>query len=222
MLEMPDEYHRQRATMVEHQLRRRDIHDARVLAAMGSVQRHLFVPEHLRHEAYGDGALPIGEGQTISQPYMVAATCQAAGLRGGERVLEVGAGSGYQAAVLGRLAREVVAIERIPVLADRARLNLAAAGIDNVEVILGDGSKGWPARAPYDCILVAAGAPAIPSALLDQLAEPGRLVIPVGRRDMQRLTIVERLGPDTYREIEGPACVFVPLVGEQGWRDEPG
>lgn len=210
---------RQRSSMVELQLRARGIRDPRVLDAMGRVPRDCFVPEHLRFDAYADGALPIGAGQTISQPYMVAATCQAAGLRGDERVLEVGAGSGYQAAVLAELAREVVAIERIPELAERARENLDAAGSDNVEVVLGDGSTGWPPRAPYGCILVAAGAPAIPQALLDQLEVGGRLVIPVGRRDMQQLTIVEKTEHGT-REIAGPGCVFVPLVGEQGWEAE--
>lgn len=213
-----DGYAAKRARMVEHQLRERDIRDPRVLAAMASVPREKFVPEHLHQEAYADGALPIGVGQTISQPYMVAATCQAAACTGGEHVLEVGAGSGYQAAVLSRIARSVVAIERIPELAELARTNLAAAGIDNVEVILGDGTMGYPLRAPYDCVLVAAGAPTVPDALREQLAEGGRLVIPVGRRDLQYLTIIEKQG-GRYREMPGPACVFVPLVGEQGWRD---
>lgn len=216
--EADDIYAGQRARMVEHQLRRRDIDDPLVLTAMAAVPREKFVPSHLRHEAYADGALPIGEGQTISQPYMVAATCQAAACRGTEHVLEVGAGSGYQAAILSRIARSVIAIERIPELAELARKNLAAAGIDNVEVILGDGTKGHPPRAPYDRILVAAGAPAVPEALREQLAEGGRLVIPVGRRDLQYLTIIEKHGA-SYREMPGPACVFVPLVGEQGWRD---
>ena len=213
-----DVYVGQRARMVEQQLRQRDIHDPRVLAAMAWVPREKFVPAALRHEAYADGALPIGEGQTISQPYMVAATCQAAACTGTEHVLEVGAGSGYQAAVLSRIARSVVAVERLPELADLARKNLAAAGIDNVEVVLGDGTIGYAQRAPYDRILVAAGAPTVPEALREQLVEGGRLVIPVGRRDLQYLTIIEKLG-GRYREMPGPACVFVPLVGEQGWRD---
>ncbi len=214
----PNGWAQKRASMVERQLRRRDIYDPRVLRAMATVPRELFVPEHLVQEAYADSALPIGEGQTISQPYMVAATCQAAGLRGGERVLEVGAGSGYQAAVLALLARDVVTIERIPELGELARDHLRAAGIRNVEVVVGDGSLGWPCRAPYDRILVAAGAPAVPQALLDQLTDGGRLIIPVGERDVQRLMVVEKLPGGRTREIEGPPCVFVPLVGEAGWR----
>jgi protein-L-isoaspartate(D-aspartate) O-methyltransferase len=210
------EHARERAAMVERQLRARGIRDPRVLAAMGEVPRHLFVGEAYRSAAYEDGPLPIGEGQTISQPYMVAVTCQRAGLSGDERVLEVGAGSGYQAAVLGRLAREVVAIERHASLAEKARVSLAAAGATNVEIVVGDGTRGYSARAPYDAIVVAAGAKAVPPALVEQLAVGGRLVIPVGTRFMQELRVVEKTAHGV-REIGGDACVFVPLVGEGGW-----
>lgn len=214
-----DRFAERRARMVDTQLRLRDIDDPRVLEAMGSVPREAFVPERLHAEVYADGALPIGEGQTISQPYMVAATCQAARLKGDERVLEVGLGSGYQAAVLAHLAKEVVGIERIEPLAEKARRNLEAAGVTNVEVVVGDGSRGYPPRAPYGAIIVAAGAPNVPRSLVDQLDLGGRLIIPVGRRDFQRLTIVEKLPDGRLREIPGPACVFVPLVGDEGWRD---
>jgi protein-L-isoaspartate(D-aspartate) O-methyltransferase len=204
--------------MVDRQLVGRGIRDRRVLDAMRSVPRHVFVPESVRDSAYEDGPLPIGEGQTISQPYMVAITCQRAALRGSERVLEVGAGSGYQAAVLGALAREVVAVERVAGLAALARVNLAAAGVTNVTIVHGDGTLGWPDRAPYDAIVVAAAAPSVPRALVEQLAIGGRLVLPVGTRFMQELTVVERR-PDGLHQIGGDPCVFVPLLGEQGWAD---
>jgi protein-L-isoaspartate(D-aspartate) O-methyltransferase len=205
-----------RASMVERQLRGRGIRDPRVLEAMATVPRHIFVAQRHRDAAYEDGPLPIGEGQTISQPYMVAITCQRAALRGDERVLEVGCGSGYQAAVLARLAREVVAIERHASLAANAEKSLAAAGVENVEVVVGDGSRGHPPRAPYDAIVVAAGAPTVPPALVEQLAVGGRLVIPVGTRFMQELRVVEKTRRGV-REIGGDACVFVPLVGESAW-----
>jgi protein-L-isoaspartate(D-aspartate) O-methyltransferase len=202
--------------MVERQLRRRGITDERVLAAMARVPRHLFVPEHLRHLAYEDGALPIGQGQTISQPYIVATICSLMQLEGDERVLDVGAGSGYQAAVLAELAAEVVTIERVPELAERARQALALAGYDKVEVRVGDGSLGVPDRAPFDGIAVAAAAPAIPPALYDQLVDGGRLVLPRGGRWGQDLVLVERT-PDGPVERTSVSCRFVPLVGAEGF-----
>jgi protein-L-isoaspartate(D-aspartate) O-methyltransferase len=205
-----------RAEMVERQLRRREIDDERVLAAMGSVPRELFVPLRLRRRAYADSALPIGEGQTISQPWIVAAICQALRLGGEERVLEVGTGSGYSAAVLGLLAREVIGIELQPVLAGRAKLAIAELGAANVEVIVGDGSRGLPERAPFDAIAVHAAAPAPPRALLDQLAEGGRLVAPIATDAADMLTVFRRQGEGFPSEEIGP-CRFVPLLGEEGF-----
>jgi protein-L-isoaspartate(D-aspartate) O-methyltransferase len=202
--------------MVEAQLRGRDVVDERVLAAMGRVPRELFVPEKLRYRAYDDAALPIGAGQTISQPYMVARICEALSLTGPERVLDVGTGSGYQAAVLAELAEEVDTIERIPKLAEHARANLAAAGYDRVRVHVGDGSRGLPERAPFDAIAVAAAAPELPRTLYDELEPRGRLVVPVGRRGIQRLEVIVRSpeGPAVLRSVP---CRFVPLLGEEGF-----
>jgi len=206
-----------RQQMVERQLRARAISDERVLAAMGRVPRHLFVPESYRHEAYDDHPLPIGRGQTISQPYMVALMTQALGLRGGERVLEIGTGSGYQAAILAELAAEVISLERLPELAEQARQHLRLVGADNVEVQVADGTRGWPARSPYQGIVVTAGAPAPPRPLLEQLAPQGRLVVPVGDRFTQILEIHTRTGPRGYQVRRDTACRFVDLVGEHGW-----
>jgi protein-L-isoaspartate(D-aspartate) O-methyltransferase len=202
--------------MVEHQLRSRDVKDERVLAAMEKVPRELFVPESLRSRAYDDAALPIGAGQTISQPYMVARICEALVLRGDERVLDVGSGSGYQAAVLAELAAEVDTIERVPELAELAHANLQAAGYDRVRVHTGDGSRGLPERAPFDAIAVAAAAPELPQTLYEQLEPRGRLVVPVGRRGIQRLEVIIRSpeGPAVLRSVP---CRFVPLVGEEGF-----
>jgi len=202
--------------MVERQLRGRDVVDERVLAAMERVPRELFVPEYLRDRAYDDAALPIGGGQTISQPYMVARIAEALGLRGGERVLDVGSGSGYQAAVLAELANEVHTIERLPELAELARANLAAAGYDRVRVHLGDGTRGLPEHAPFDAIAVAAAAPELPRTLYEQLEPRGRLVVPVGKYGVQRLEVVVRSpeGPAVLRSVP---CRFVPLVGEEGF-----
>jgi protein-L-isoaspartate(D-aspartate) O-methyltransferase len=202
--------------MVERQLRRREIDDERVLAAMGSVPRELFVPARLRRRAYADSALPIGEGQTISQPWIVAAICQSLRLRGEERVLEVGSGSGYSAAILSRLAREVIGIELQPVLAERARNALGEIGAENVELILGDGSRGLPERAPFEAIAVHAAAPAPPRALLDQLGEGGRLVAPIAVGEADMLTVFRRDGDRFASEEIGP-CRFVPLLGEEGF-----
>jgi protein-L-isoaspartate(D-aspartate) O-methyltransferase len=205
-----------RGEMVERQLRRREIDDERVLAAMGSVPRELFVPPGLRRRAYADSALPIGEGQTISQPWIVAAICQALRLGGEERVLEVGTGSGYSAAVLAQLAREVVGIELQPVLADGARRVVAALGAANVEVIVGDGCRGLQERAPFDAIAVHAAAPAPPRALLDQLEDGGRLVAPIASGESDMLTVFRRDGDRIADEEIGP-CRFVPLLGEEGF-----
>jgi protein-L-isoaspartate(D-aspartate) O-methyltransferase len=202
--------------MVEQQLRGRDIADERVLRAMEQVPRELFVPPDLRSHAYDDSALPIGAGQTISQPYMVARILEEAGLDGDERVLDVGTGSGYQAAVLAQIADEVHSIERIPELADQARRNLEAAGIDNVHVHVGDGSRGLVEHAPYDAIAVAAAAPGFPEALYEQLRVGGRLVVPIGRRRGQRLEVIVR-SPEGPAVIRSVPCRFVPLVGEEGF-----
>jgi protein-L-isoaspartate(D-aspartate) O-methyltransferase len=202
--------------MVERQLRDRGIEDERVLAAMERVPRELFVPEELRRRAYDDAALPIGYGQTISQPYMVARICEALALNGHERVLDVGSGSGYQAAVLAELGGEVDTIERIPELAELARANLRSAGYDGVGVHVGDGTRGMPARAPFAAIAVAAAAREMPGTLYDQLESRGRLVVPVGKR-VQYLEVVVRSpgGPAVARSVP---CRFVPLVGEGGYR----
>jgi protein-L-isoaspartate(D-aspartate) O-methyltransferase len=207
-----------RHLMVTQQLRARDIRDDRVLEAMRAVPRERFVPEPLRARAYEDAALPIGAGQTISQPYMVAAICQALSLRGGEVVLDVGTGSGYQAAVLAELADEVHTIERVPELAEGARRVLAEAGYDRVHVHVGDGTLGVPEEAPFDAIAVAAAAPAIPESLYEQLAPFGRLVLPVGSRRGQELQLVVRSpeGPATIRSVP---CRFVPLLGAEGFDD---
>jgi protein-L-isoaspartate(D-aspartate) O-methyltransferase len=205
-----------RLLMVQQQLRGRDIADERVLAAMGRVPRELFVPPELRDRAYEDAALPIGSGQTISQPYMVARICEALALTGRERVLDVGTGSGYQAAVLAELAAEVDTIERIPELAEQARENLRAAGYERVQVHVGDGTRGLPERAPFDAIAVAAAAPQLPHALYEELQPRGRLAVPVGRRRAQRLELVVR-SPEGPAVIRSVPCRFVPLVGEQGF-----
>jgi len=198
--------------MVDVQLRRRGIDDERVLAAMGRVPRELFVPEEVRHGAYADAALPIGAGQTISQPYMVALICEQLALHGGERVLDVGTGSGYQAAVLAELAAEVHTIERIPELADAARANLAAAGYEErVQAHVGDGTRGLPEHAPFAAIAVAAAALEPPPALYEELEPRGRLVVPVGGSGEQWLEVVVRTpeGPAVLRSVP---CRFVPLV----------
>jgi len=202
--------------MVELQLRGRDVVDERVLAAMERVPRELFVPEEERHRAYDDAALPIGHGQTISQPYMVARICEALSLRGHERVLDVGTGSGYQAAVLAELAAEVVTIERVPELAERAKENLRAAGYEDVDARIGDGTLGVPDRAPYAAIAVAAAAPGLPQPLYEQLEPRGRMAIPVGGRRAQELQLIIR-SPEGPAIIRSVSCRFVPLVGEEGF-----
>jgi protein-L-isoaspartate(D-aspartate) O-methyltransferase len=208
-----------RGRMVEKQLRRRGILDERVLTAMSRVPRELFVPESLRAYAYEDGALPIGHRQTISQPFVVATICSLLALEGTERVLDVGTGSGYQAAVLAELAADVVTIERISELAETARAALVEAGCTNIEVRVGDGSLGVPERAPFDAIAVAAAAPTIPSALYAQLADGGRVVVPRGSRWGQELVLVVRTPAGPVERSSIP-CRFVPLLGDEGFGDD--
>ncbi|NJO84579.1 MAG: protein-L-isoaspartate(D-aspartate) O-methyltransferase [Blastochloris sp.] len=208
--------HDERAAMVRHQLEQRGIHDKRVLDAMLSVPRHLFVPSEASQDAYQDRALPINEGQTISQPFIVALMAQALGLVGDERILEIGTGSGYAAAVLSRLAAEVYTMERWPSLAETAERRLCDLGYPNVHVVVGDGSAGLPAYAPFDGIVVAAAAPWVPKPLREQLGNGGRLVIPVGGREEQFLLRLQRR--DTTMQIERINGVrFVPLIGDHAW-----
>ncbi len=215
----PD-FEAERQEMVARQIRNRGIRSLRVIEAMEAVPRHLFVaPEHSA-AAYTDTPLPIGAGQTISQPYMVAAMAEALSLNGQERVLEVGAGCGYQAAVLSRLAREVIAVETQPLLAVGARERLMQLGFDNIRIEEGDGSLGWPAGAPFDAILVAAGSPSVPQPLIQQLSEGGRLVIPVGPADHQELLRLTKKEGKIIRESLF-ACRFVPLIGSYGWPSAP-
>lgn len=207
-----------RQRMVEIQLRRRGIEDERVLAAMGEVPRELFLPQGMRGRAYADSALPIGEEQTISQPWIVAAICQALELEGSELVLEVGTGSGYSAAVLSRLAAHVVSVERRQALSRAAAAALATLGVGNVELVVGDGSIGVAERAPFDAIAVHATAPAAPPALMGQLADGGRLVVPIAAEDADVLTVLRREGDRIETHQIGP-CRFVPLIGEEGFSD---
>lgn len=207
----PDPYAASRKAMVAF-LRLR-ISDERVLAAFGSVQRERFVPPELRHRAYDDTPLPIGRGQTISQPLVVAIMLELLALKGGEKVLDVGAGSGYQAALLSHLAREVISVERVPELASRADALIQDLGYENVRVSLAGEDLGDPAGAPYDAIVAAAAAPAVPEALVGQLAQGGRLVLPVGVRSAQNLILVRKTADGIVQEDKGP-CRFVPLIGE--------
>ncbi len=213
-----DAFALERDRMVDDQLRRRDITDPRVLAAMRQVPRHRFIRAADRHLAYADSPLPIGMRQTISQPYIVALMTQWLEPHPDDQVLEIGTGSGYQAAIVARLVRQVISVERIPELAAEARRILAELGVNNVEVVEGDGTCGYPDGAPYAGILVTAGAPRVPDALRRQLAEQGRLVLPVGSRDGQMLERWTRRGDDFHRERIAPVA-FVPLIGEQGWNE---
>jgi protein-L-isoaspartate(D-aspartate) O-methyltransferase len=204
--------------MVEQQVASRGVGSRLVLDAMRRVPRELFVPERLRDLAYADGPLSIGEGQTISQPYIVALMVEALCLYGGEKVLEIGTGSGYAAAVLAEIAGQVYTIERIDQLAQKAKIVLEEAGYDNVQVIQGDGTLGWPQQAPYDAIVVTAGGPEVPESLKNQLKPGGRLVIPVGT-DMysQELLRVTRVSDSEFRSENLEYVRFVPLIGEEGW-----
>ena len=203
--------------MVAQQLRQRGISDERVLAAMAKVPRHEFVSQQNWPEAYADHPIPIAEQQTTSQPYMIAAMVQAAGVKPEDRVLEVGAGSGYQTAVLAELASQVFAVERYDSLTEAARTTLERLGYRNAKVVTGDGSLGFPEAAPYDAIIVSAAAPRIPPALVEQLAMGGRLIVPVGESDQQVVQLVQRNadGTTSIRTLEG--CRFVPLIGQQGF-----
>lgn len=209
-----------RREMVEQQLKPRGIRDERVLAAMLSVPRHAFVRAQSDPFAYEDRALGIGEGQTISQPYMVARACELAELAPGDRALEIGAGSGYQAAVMGRLCARVVAVELLPDLAARASEVLAELAIDNVRVVCGDGTRGYPDAAPYSAIVIAAGGPDVPAALLEQLAPGGRLVMPLGPSELQELTVLHKDASGAIARERHDACRYVPLRGAGGWADD--
>lgn len=211
------DYDVMRQRMVEEELIPRGIKNKIILDAFRKVPRHEFVPEALRDTAYGDYPIPIGSSQTISQPYMVALMTEELHLSGGERVLEIGTGSGYQAAILAEIAREVYSVERLEELADNAKRTLLRLGYKNFHIKVGDGTLGWGEEAPFDGIIVTAGSPGIPHSLVDQLNDNGRLVIPVGNQWSQILTVVEKAG-DTFRETQVCGCVFVPLIGEEGWK----
>ncbi len=214
-----DSRREERDRMVTAQLAARGIASPTVLGAMASVPRHRFVPADCEHLAYEDRPLPIGLGQTISQPYMVAFMTELLALKASDRVLEIGTGSGYQTAVLARLCAEVITMERHPELQARAMARLAHLGFENIDYVIGDGTLGWSEYAPYNAILVTAGSPRIPGALLEQLAEGGRLVCPVGERHRQRMKKVTRQG-NTLIPEEHTECVFVPLTGQDGWPPE--
>ena len=214
------EYAQRRKRMVDDQLRRRGIFDAGVLQAMSTVPRECFVPQSYRHEAYEDWPLPIGYGQTISQPFTVAFMAQALQLVGGEKVLEIGTGSGYAAAILAGVAREVHTVERIPELAEKARQRLAHLGFQNIHVHTSDGTLGWVDQSPYEAIVVTAGANQLPSGLVDQLADGGRLVIPIGKQPTSQILYrFHRHADHLEKEVMGPFA-FVPLVGKDGWSDK--
>lgn len=215
-----DDFAIQRAEMVEKQLRRRGVTDSRILSAMSLVRREDFVPKEFRQRAYEDAPLPIGEGQTISQPYIVAAMTAALRLAGTERVLDVGTGCGYQAAVLSHVSKIVFSVESRSELAATAAARLDRLGYRNVHVHCGDGTLGLPELAPFDAILVAAAAPAVPHPLRSQLAEGGRLILPVGDADDQELLLIERHG-NSFETHTLEACRFVPLIGYYGWKEPP-
>ena len=211
-------FDKDRLRMVEEQIIHRGVKDERVLAAMRKVPRHEFLPEAIRGMAYQDSALPLGEGQTMSQPYMVAIMSELLGLKGTERVLEIGTGSGYQAAVLAELYEKVFTVERIKPLADRARATLDRLGYKSVASKVYDGTYGWKDMAPFDAIIVTAGSPEIPAPLVEQLKAGGRLVVPVGGRLGQTLLKIDKTAEGTVTEQSLP-CVFVPLIGNHGWKE---
>lgn len=212
------DYEIARERMVAEQLVGRGIKDPRILAAMRKVPRHLFVEEALAARAYGDYPLPIGEKQTISQPYMVALMTEALSPQSKDRILEIGTGSGYQAAILAELCSKVFSIERIKVLAERAERILADLGYSNFQIRVGDGTNGWKEEAPFEGIMVTAGAPRVPKALMEQLSNGGRLVIPIGDEFSQSLTKIVREGNE-FRHSNLTGCIFVKLIGDQGWKD---
>jgi len=215
-VDLSSSFEQARELMVRRQIEARGVSDQRVLAAMREISRHIFAARTHQDRSYDDCPLPIGFGQTISQPYMVAIMTQLLRLTGNERVLELGTGSGYQAAILAKLANWVYTVERIPELSEMAKLNVAECGLNNITFVIADGTKGWPDEAPYNAIIVTAGAPGIPVPLFDQLAEGGRLVIPVGDRFSQTLKVVEKIG-GVKRTRDFLDCRFVDLVGEYGW-----
>jgi len=215
---MHPQYEKERHRMVDEQIVTRGVRDPRVLAAMGNVPRHEFMPEALRSQAYGDHAMPIGEGQTISQPYIVALMTELLELKSTDRVLEIGTGSGYQAAVLSELCEKVYTIERVKKLADKARTILDRLGCRNVAMKVYDGTYGWKEMAPFDAIIVTAAAPDVPAALIEQLREGGRLVIPVGERFTQVLKKVTKKTGGLVTQDSIP-CMFVPLIGAHGWKE---
>lgn len=206
----------ERRRMVERQIEARGIHNPRILAAMREIPRHLFIPPPYDQSAYDDNPLPIGNGQTISQPYIIALMTELLRTEPSDNVLEIGAGSGYQAAILSRLVHRLTTMERIPAVAILAQKNLTSLGIQNVEVIEGDGTQGYPQNAPYNGIMVTAATPEIPRTLADQLADGGRLVAPVGGRDIQELMTLEKHGSRMIHEHHGDVR-FVPLIGKHGW-----
>ena len=211
-------YEKERSRMVDEQIAGRGVKDERVLAVMRKIPRHEFLPEGIRGMAYNDSALPLGEGQTMSQPYMVAIMTEFLGLKGTERVLEIGTGSGYQAAVLAELCQKVYTVERIKTIADKARATLDRLGYKSVAIKIYDGTYGWKEMAPYDAIIVTAGSPDIPGPLVEQLKEGGRMVIPVGDRYGQQLIKVVKTSEGIITERSIP-CVFVPLIGNHGWKE---
>jgi protein-L-isoaspartate(D-aspartate) O-methyltransferase len=211
-------FERDRNRMVDEQVAARGVSDPRVLAAMRKVQRHEFLPEAIRGMAYEDNALPLGEGQTMSQPYMVGLMSELLALTGTERVLEIGTGSGYQAAVLAELCAKVYTVERIKVLADKARAALDRLGYRSVAIKVYDGTYGWKEMSPFDAIIVTAGSPDVPPPLVEQLAVGGRLVVPVGDRQGQRLLKIVKTADGVVTDKSVP-CVFVPLIGNHGWKE---
>ncbi|MBN1289963.1 MAG: protein-L-isoaspartate(D-aspartate) O-methyltransferase [Actinobacteria bacterium] len=215
--EQEDVFKEKREEMVRRQIKSRGVKDPMVLDAMKIVPRHFFVPDQLLERAYDDTPLPIGEGQTISQPYIVSWMTELLKIKKDDAVLEIGTGSGYQAAVLCHIAKFVYSVECIPTLAAEAGERLAALGISNFQIVVGDGSKGYPEHAPYKAIIVTAGSPDIPPLLVQQLADGGRMVVPVGTSHIQELVLVERK-KNEVRTRELGSCVFVPLVGEYGWK----
>lgn len=208
-----------RENMVKSQLIPRGIKDQRVLETMRKVPRHLFVGESFQHRAYDDMALSIGEGQTISQPYMVAVMTELLGLKGDEKVLEIGTGSGYQAAIIAELAKEVFTVERIAFLAEQAKERFVSLGYVNIHVRVSDGTVGWPEEGPFDRVIITAGGPEIPKPLLEQLSDHGILVAPVGDRFSQRLIRLKKTKDKVIEDYHTP-CVFVPLIGEYGWKKD--